>query len=80
MSTVSGLRRMIRRFVEHKIDVQDLVRILETTKPSPLAVTSLSLPDIQKIHDLTMVGDDEFDFVAPVPVPQDLSMVARWIV
>jgi hypothetical protein len=60
---------MIRRFVEHKIDVQDLVRILETTKPSPLAVTSLSQPEIQKVLGLTLVVDDEFDFVAPVPVP-----------
>lgn len=82
MSTVSGLRRMIRRFLEHKIDAQDLARVLEapTTKPSPLAVTSLSLPDIQKILGLTLVMDDEFDYVAPVPVPQDLSMLARWMV
>jgi hypothetical protein len=80
MSTVSGLRRMIRRFLEHKIDAQDLVRILETTMPSPLAVTSLSLQDIEKILGLTQVLDDEFDFVMPVPVPQDLSMLARWIV
>ncbi|PTU25066.1 hypothetical protein P175DRAFT_0409036, partial [Aspergillus ochraceoroseus IBT 24754] len=39
-----------------------------------LAVTSLSLPDIQKILGLTLVVDDELDFVPPIPVPQDLKL------
>ncbi|KKK13134.1 hypothetical protein ARAM_006973 [Aspergillus rambellii] len=75
MSTVTGLRRIIRRFLEHKIDAQDLTRILEApTKLPLLAVTSLSLPDIQKILGLTLVVDDELDFVPPIPVPQDLKL------
>ncbi|KGO73427.1 hypothetical protein PITC_085650 [Penicillium italicum] len=75
MSTISGLRRVVRRFLEHKIDAQDLARALESPKkPEPLAVTSLSLQDIQKIFGLTLVLDDEFDFVTPIPVPQDLKL------
>ncbi|KAJ5965040.1 uncharacterized protein N7479_004916 [Penicillium vulpinum] len=71
----SILRRAIRRFLEHKIDTQEMARILETPeKPEPLAVTSLSLRDIEKILGLTQVMDDEFDFVVPIPVPQDLKL------
>lgn len=78
MSTVSGLRRVIRRFLQNQIDAQDMARILELPKkPEPLAVTSLSLPEIQKILGLTLVVDEEFDSVTPIPVPQDLSMLAR---
>lgn len=78
MSTVSSLRRLIRRFLAHQIDAQDMARILEVSKnPEPLAVTSLSLPEIQKVLGLTMVVDDELDFVTSIPVPQDLSMLAR---
>ncbi|KAJ5816048.1 hypothetical protein N7447_008281 [Penicillium robsamsonii] len=52
-----------------------MARILEAPeKPEPLAVTSLSLPDIQKILGLTQVVDDEFDFVTPIPVLQDLKL------
>lgn len=58
MSTVNGFRRMIRRFLENKIDVQDLARSLDTSKLSPLAVTSLDLPDIQKIFGLANVVND----------------------
>ncbi|KOS41292.1 hypothetical protein ACN38_g7847 [Penicillium nordicum] len=42
-------------------------------RPEPLAVTSLSLPEIQKILGLTMVVDKEFESVMPMPVPQDLK-------
>ena len=78
MSTVSGLRRVIRRFLQNQIDAQDMARTLELPKkPEPLAVTSLSLPEIQKILGLTLVVDEEFDSVTPIPVPQDLSMLAR---
>jgi hypothetical protein len=78
MSTVSALRRILRRFLDHEIDPKDVERILEAPKkPEPLAVTSLSLPDVQKVLGLTLVVDDEFDFVTPIPVPEDLSMLAR---
>ncbi|KAJ5437432.1 hypothetical protein N7445_005976 [Penicillium cf. griseofulvum] len=53
MSTVSGLRRLFRRFLD---------------------LTSLSLPDIQKILGLTLVVDDEFDSVAPISIPEDLRV------
>lgn len=74
MSTVSGLQRIIRCFLEQKIDTEDLKRIMEAP---PLAVTSLMLPDIQKIFGLTQAMDDEFESVEPIPVPQDLSISAR---
>ena len=74
MSTVSGLRRVIRRFLANQIDAQDMAKALELPKkPEPLPITSLSLPEIQKILGLTLVVDDEFDFIAPIPVPQGLS-------
>ncbi|KUM66957.1 hypothetical protein ACN42_g3 [Penicillium freii] len=52
-----------------------MARILELPKkPEPLAVTSLSLLEIQKILGLTLVVDEEFDSVTPIPVPQDLKL------
>ncbi|CAG7925820.1 unnamed protein product [Penicillium olsonii] len=76
MSTVPGLLRVIRHIVEHKIDAQDLVRMMEdnNTELPPLAVTSLDRYDIQRMLGLTPVVDDEFNFVAPVPIPQDLKI------
>ena len=72
---------MIRQFLDHQIPAKDLERILEAPeKPEPLAVTSLSLTDVQNILGLTLVVDDEFDSVTPIPVPQDLSMLALWII
>ncbi|KAJ5790007.1 uncharacterized protein N7518_007018 [Penicillium psychrosexuale] len=72
MSTISALKYIIRRFIEHKIDTKDLETILDT--PMPLAVASLTLQDVQKILGLTLVVDNEFDFVAPVPIPPDLKL------
>lgn len=78
MSTVSGLQRVISCFLANKIDVLDMLRVLEAPKkPEHLVVTSPSLPQIQKILGFTLVVDDEFDSVTPIPVPQDLSMLAR---
>ncbi|CAI7586354.1 unnamed protein product [Penicillium bialowiezense] len=39
------------------------------------AVTTLNLPDIQKIFGLTQVVGDEFGFVAPLPLPQNLNHI-----
>lgn len=77
MSTISALKHIVRRLIEHEIDIKDLETILDN--PMPLVVDSLTLQDFQKILSLTMVVDNEFDFVAPVPIPPDLSMLA-WIV
>ena len=68
MSTVSGLQRIIRRFLDHQIDAQDMTRILEAPiKPEPLEVTSLDLRDVQKILGLTPFVDDEFDLLRLYP-------------
>lgn len=77
MSTISALKHIVRRLIEHKIDIKDLETILDT--PMPLVVASLTLQDVQKILSLTLVVDNEFDFVAAAPIPPDLSMLA-WIV
>lgn len=81
ISTVSGLQRVTRHFLANKIDTWEMVRIPEAPKkPESLVVTSLSLLEIEKILGLTLVVDDEFDSLTPISVPQDLSMLARWIV
>ncbi|KXG54366.1 uncharacterized protein PGRI_075100 [Penicillium griseofulvum] len=74
MSSLAATRRMIRQFLDHQIPAKDLERILEAPeKPEPLEVTSLSLTDVQNILGLTLVVDDDFDSVTPIPVPQDLT-------
>ncbi|CRL26204.1 unnamed protein product [Penicillium camemberti] len=51
-----------------------MLRVLEAPKkPEHLVVTSPSLPQIQKILGFTLVVDDEFDSVTPIPIPQDLT-------
>ncbi|KAI2729472.1 hypothetical protein CBS147333_9538 [Penicillium roqueforti] len=72
MSTISALKHIVRRLIEHKIDIKDLETILDN--PMPLVVDSLTLQDFQKILSLTMVVDNEFDFIAPVPIPPDLKI------
>lgn len=73
------LRRMVRSLSDGKIDREDLARILDAP-PVPLAVASLSLRDIETLFGFTMVADDEFDSVKPVPVPEDLSTLHGSIV
>ncbi|KAI2687592.1 hypothetical protein CBS147332_113 [Penicillium roqueforti] len=73
MSTISALKHIVRRLIEHKIDIKDLETILDT--PMPLVVASLTLQDVQKILSLTLVVDNEFDFVAAAPIPPDLTLI-----
>ncbi|KAJ5337142.1 uncharacterized protein N7506_005164 [Penicillium brevicompactum] len=74
MSTDKGLRNLFHRLVEHKITIEDLASILNGLKPSSIAVTALSLQDIQKMFSLTRTVDDEFDSVVPVTLPEELKL------
>ncbi|CAG8170147.1 unnamed protein product [Penicillium salamii] len=78
MSTARGLRRVICRFLDGKIDVEELARMVDNSTTTSLPVTVLSLSDVQKMFNLTKILDTEFDTVAPVALPADLKQYLEW--
>ncbi|CAG7996292.1 unnamed protein product [Penicillium salamii] len=79
MSSANGLRHLIRRFLDRKINVDELARIVGPANTTTLAVTALSPKDVPKMFGLTKVLDAEFDSVVPVPLPEDLKIWLVWV-
>ncbi|CAG7972631.1 unnamed protein product [Penicillium salamii] len=78
MSTARGLRRIIRRFLDRKINIEDLEKIVGDSATTSLPVTGLSLKDVQKMFSLRQILDVEFDTVEPVQLPHDLKLYLQW--
>ncbi|CAG7972575.1 unnamed protein product [Penicillium salamii] len=58
----------------------DLVNIVDVSNIHSLATTAMSLRDVQKMVGLIQILDVEFDSVAPVALPEDLSISRRSVV
>lgn len=83
MPTVAYYKQVFRRIrgiLANKLDSKDLEKIMEEFEnPLSLPVTSLDQDEVQTILDLTLVIDDEFDHIVPIPIPSVLSMLPQWI-
>lgn len=77
---MNGLRHLLRHSLDRKLNGEDLVNILDVSNIHSLATTAMSLRDVQKMVGLIQILDVEFDSVAPVALPEDLSISRRSVV
>ncbi|CAG8880331.1 unnamed protein product [Penicillium salamii] len=80
ISIVNGLRHLLRHFLDRKLNGEDLVNIVDASNIHSLATTAMSLWDVEKMFGLIQILDVEFDSVAPVALPEDLSISPRSVV